>query len=86
LIAAKELGIFRDEGQEFDIVHIPLIQGLESLRDGDFCSGTAQAPLMTFPEWHGVKLVAALKQSTHWMLVMRREFFCLNRFVLTEVT
>jgi sulfonate transport system substrate-binding protein len=73
LIAAKELGIFRDEGQEVDIVHIPLMQGLESLRDGgvDFCSGAAHAPLMIFPEWCGVKLVAALMQGTHWILVMR---------------
>ena len=73
LIAAKELGIVRDEGQEVDIVHIPLMQGLESLRDGavDFCSGAAHAPLMIFPDWRGVKLVAALMQGTHWMLVMR---------------
>jgi ABC-type nitrate/sulfonate/bicarbonate transport system substrate-binding protein len=54
-------------------VHIPLMQGLESLRDGavDFCSGAAHAPLMIFPDWRGVKLVAALMQGTHWMLVMR---------------
>lgn len=73
LIAANELGLFADEGQEVDIVHIPLMQGLESLRDGgvDFCSGAAHAPLMIFPEWRGVKLVAALMQGTHWMLVMR---------------
>jgi NitT/TauT family transport system substrate-binding protein len=73
LIVAKELGLFTDEGQEVDIVHIPLMQGLESLRDGavDFCSGAAHAPLMIFPDWRGVKLVAALMQGTHWMLVMR---------------
>ena len=28
VIAAKELGIFSDEGQEVDIVHIPAMQGL----------------------------------------------------------
>jgi NitT/TauT family transport system substrate-binding protein len=73
LIAAKELGIFRGEGQEVDIVHIQLMQGLESLRDGavDFCSGAAHAPLLIFPEWRGVKLVAALMQGMHWILVMR---------------
>ena len=73
LIAAKELGIFKDEGQEVDIVHIPLMQGLGSLRDGgiDCCSGAAHAPLMIFPEWRGVKLVTALMQGTHWILVMR---------------
>jgi NitT/TauT family transport system substrate-binding protein len=73
LIAAKELGLFTDEGQEVDIVHIPLMQGLESLRDGaiDFCSGAAHAPVMIFPDWRGVKLVTALMQGTHWMLVMR---------------
>jgi ABC-type nitrate/sulfonate/bicarbonate transport system substrate-binding protein len=49
------------------------MQGLESLRDGavDFCSGAAHAPVMIFPDWRGVKLVAALMQGTHWMLVMR---------------
>ena len=26
---------------------------------------------MIFPDWRGVKLVAALMQGTHWMLVMR---------------
>jgi len=73
LIAAQELGFFRDEGQEVDIVHIPLKQALESLRDkaGDFCSGAAHAPLMVFPDWRGVKLVAAVTQGTHWILVMR---------------
>lgn len=50
LIAAKELGLFTDEGQEVDIVHIPLMQGLESLRDGavDFCSRAAHAPMVIF--------------------------------------
>ena len=73
LIAAKELGIFRDEGQEVDIVHIPLMQCLESLRDGavDLCAGAAHAPLMIFRDWRGVKLVMAAMQGTHWMLVMR---------------
>jgi len=73
LIAAQELGFFRDEGQEVDIVYIPLKQALESLRDKavDFCSGAAHAPLMVFPDWRGVKLVAAVTQGTHWILVMR---------------
>jgi ABC-type nitrate/sulfonate/bicarbonate transport system substrate-binding protein len=73
LIAAQKLGFFRDEGQEVDIVHIPLKQALESLRDKavDFCSGAAHAPLMVFPDWRGVKLVTAVTQGTHWILVMR---------------
>jgi ABC-type nitrate/sulfonate/bicarbonate transport system substrate-binding protein len=73
LIAARELGLFRDEGQEVDVVHMPLMQGLKSLRGGavDFCSGAAHAPLTIFPEWRGVYLVTALMQGTHWMLVMR---------------
>ena len=73
VIAAKELGMFSDEGQEVDILHIPLIQGLGSLRDGtvDLCAGAAHAPLTTFRDWRGVKLVMAAMQGTHWMLVMR---------------
>lgn len=73
LITAKELGMFREEGQEVEIVQFPLMQALKFLRDGDvdFCSGTAHAPVMIFPDWRGAKLVVALMRGTHWKLVMR---------------
>jgi ABC-type nitrate/sulfonate/bicarbonate transport system substrate-binding protein len=73
LIAAKELGIFEEEGQDVEIVPIRALGDVESLRDGavDFSSGTAHAPLMIFPGWRGVKLVATVSQGTPWMLVMK---------------
>ena len=73
LIAAKELGLFKEEGQEVEIVHIPALGDVEALRDGavDFSAGPAHSPLMIFPDWRGVKLVATIAQGTPWMLVMR---------------
>jgi ABC-type nitrate/sulfonate/bicarbonate transport system substrate-binding protein len=73
LIAAKELGIFKEEGQDVELVAIRALGDVEALRDGavDFSSGTAHVPLMIFPEWRGVKLVATVSQGTPWMLVMK---------------
>src|SRR5262245_4533994 len=73
LIAAKELGIFQEEGQDVELVTIRALGDVEALRDGavDFSSGTAHAPLMLFPAWRGVKLVATVSQGTPWMLVMK---------------
>ena len=34
LIAAKELGIFKEEWQDVEIVHIPALGDVEALRDG----------------------------------------------------
>lgn len=72
LIVAKELGMFKEEGQDIDIVTVRTGY-VESLRDGavDFSAGTAHHPLTVFPDWHGVKLVATMSQGTPWMLVMR---------------
>jgi ABC-type nitrate/sulfonate/bicarbonate transport system substrate-binding protein len=56
LIAAKELGIFEEEGEDVEIVTIRPLGDVESLRDGavDFSAGTAHAPLMILPERHAV--------------------------------
>jgi len=73
LIVAKELGIFKEEGQDVEIVHIPALGDVEALRDGavDLSGGPAHSPLLIFPEWRGVKLVTTLAQGTPWMLVMK---------------
>jgi ABC-type nitrate/sulfonate/bicarbonate transport system substrate-binding protein len=73
LIAAKELGIFQEEGQDVEIVTIRALGDVEALRDGavEFSCGTAHAPLMIFPGWCGVKLLATVSQGTPWMLVMK---------------
>jgi len=72
LIVAKDLGIFKEEGQDVDIVTIRTGY-VESLRDGavEFSAGTAHHPLTAFPDWRGVKLVATVSQGTPWMLVMK---------------
>jgi ABC-type nitrate/sulfonate/bicarbonate transport system substrate-binding protein len=73
LIVAKELGIFKEEGQDVEIVHISALGDVEALRDGavDFSAGPAHSPSIIFPEWRGVKLVATVSQGTPWMLVMK---------------
>ena len=73
LIAAKELELVKEEGQKVEIVHIPALGDVEALRDGvvDFSAGPAHSPLVIFPDWRGVKLVATIAQGTPWMLVMR---------------
>ena len=73
LIVAKELGFFEEEGQDIEIVPIRAPRDVEALSEGavDFSAGTAHAPLKSFPEWRGVKLVAAVSQGTPWMLVLQ---------------
>ena len=73
LVAAKALSIFEEEGQDVEILHCNALKAVDSLRDGavDFSAGPAHAPMMFFPEWRGVKLVAAISQGTPWMLVMK---------------
>jgi len=73
LIAAKALGIFEEEGEDVEIVLSNALGAVKYLRDGagDISAGQAHAPMMFFPEWRGVKLVAAVSQGTPWMLVMK---------------
>jgi NitT/TauT family transport system substrate-binding protein len=73
MIAAVELGFFRDEGLEatLDLVY-PVTSTFEGLRDGrsDLVGGSAHAPLYAFPAWGGCKLVCALSQHMYWFLVV----------------
>ena len=75
-IAAIELGSFKQQG--LDVVHeliFPNYKAYEALRDGriDFVAGPAHAALPAFPEWRGMKLLAALAQGMIWLLVMRAD-------------
>jgi NitT/TauT family transport system substrate-binding protein len=75
-IAAIALDLFAKEG--LDAQHkliFPNYKAYEALRDGevDFVAGPAHVILRAFPEWHGVKLLAALAQGTYWLLVMRAD-------------
>jgi ABC-type nitrate/sulfonate/bicarbonate transport system substrate-binding protein len=73
LIAAKELGIFDQEGQDVEIVHSNALGAVEYLRDGtaDLSAGPAHVPMMIFPDSLGVKLVVTVSQGTPWLLVMK---------------
>jgi ABC-type nitrate/sulfonate/bicarbonate transport system substrate-binding protein len=76
LIAAVEMGFFKDEGLDAKLeLLFPVPQLMADLRDGklDFVAGAAHATLMAFPDWRGAKLLAALAQRTYWFLVLRAD-------------
>ena len=72
-IAAIELGFFG-----LDVAHeliFPNYKACEAMRDGkiDFVAGPAHAVFRAFPDWEGAKLLAALAQGMHWLLVIRTD-------------
>jgi ABC-type nitrate/sulfonate/bicarbonate transport system substrate-binding protein len=75
-LAAVELGMFRKEGLdvEFELL-FPVNKSYEAMRDGkvDIIGGSAHSALAAFPEWKGVKLIAAQAQGMYWFLVMRAD-------------
>jgi NitT/TauT family transport system substrate-binding protein len=76
VIAAVELGAFRDEGLDMELELIfPVDHTLEVLRDGaiHFVGGSAHSVPFAFPGWQGGKLLAAQAQNMYWFLVLRKE-------------
>lgn len=77
LIAAVELGFFKDEGLDAEKVELffPVPKLMEALRDGmfDLVAGAAHAVLTAFPGWEGARLLAALAQRMYWLLVLRAD-------------
>jgi len=76
VIAAVELGFLEKQGLDAAIELIfPVTKTCEELRDGrlDFAGGAAHAPLYTFPDWEGCKLLCALAQNMYWFLVVRAD-------------
>src|SRR6187549_2814309 len=75
-IAAATLGFFEQQGLDISLELIsPLPDCINALRDGtvDFVGASAHAPLLSFPEWQGAKLLCAQSQGTYWLLVMRKD-------------
>lgn len=73
LIAAVELGCFRDEGFDASIELVfPVTKTYEMLRDGalDLAGGASHAALYAFRDWEGGRLVCALAQRMYWFLVL----------------
>ena len=76
IIAAVELGFFKEEGFDASVdLLFPIPKTFEALRDDhlDFVVGSAHATLLAFPEWQGAKLLAACGQHTYWFLVIRSD-------------
>lgn len=74
--AAVELGLTKAEGLDVGLeLLFPVNKTYEALRDGeiDFVAGSAHSALAAFPEWEGVKLLAAQGQGMYWFLVMRAD-------------
>ena len=75
-VAAVDLGFFKDQGIDATLENIfPVDLAFKKLRDGevDFVAGSAHAALVAFPNWQGVKLLAALSQGMYWFLVLRAD-------------
>src|SRR3954447_21106804 len=75
-IASVELGCLRDEGIEATVeLLFPVDAAYRALAAGevDIVAGSAHSALAAFPEWQGVKLLAAQGQGMYWFLVMRAD-------------
>src|ERR1041384_6188969 len=75
-VAAVTLGAFAKQGLDISLELIsPLPNCIRALRDGaiHFVGASAHAPLLSFPEWQGARLLCAQSQGTYWLLVMRKE-------------
>jgi ABC-type nitrate/sulfonate/bicarbonate transport system substrate-binding protein len=76
VLAAVDLGFFRDEGMEASVTLVPpQSKAFAALRDGamDVVAGAAHAALSAFPAWQGAKLLAAVRQHVPWALVVRKD-------------
>jgi ABC-type nitrate/sulfonate/bicarbonate transport system substrate-binding protein len=76
IIAAVELGFFKDEGFDAAVdLLFPVPKTFAALRDGqlDFVVGSAHATLLAFPQWQGARLLCAIGKYTYWFLVVRSD-------------
>ena len=75
-VAAVELGCLRDEGIDASVeLLFPVDAAYRALAAGevDIVAGSAHSALAAFPEWNGVRLLAAQCQGMYWFLVMRAD-------------
>lgn len=73
IVAAADLGCFTAEGLDVSIdLVFPIDRAYREMRDGrvDFVAGAAHAAVAAYPEWAGVKLLAAQAQGMYWFLVV----------------
>jgi ABC-type nitrate/sulfonate/bicarbonate transport system substrate-binding protein len=72
-VAAVDLGCLREEGIDAEVeLLFPVDAAYRALAAGevDIVAGSAHSALAAFPEWEGVKLLAAQAQGMYWFLVM----------------
>jgi NitT/TauT family transport system substrate-binding protein len=75
-VAAVELGCFKEEGIDAEVeLLFPVDAAYTALAAGevDLVAGSAHSALAAFPDWSGVKLLAAQAQGMYWFLVMRAD-------------
>jgi ABC-type nitrate/sulfonate/bicarbonate transport system substrate-binding protein len=76
VLAADELGLFRAEGLDVEIVLLPMLRGTKALRNGSvdlMAAGSVYDLLTEFPQWKGAKVLVAISQGTPWLLVVRAD-------------
>jgi len=76
VIAAVELGCFREEGLDVDLeLVVPVENALTALKDGslEFLGCSSHLVVGGFAEWRGAKLLCAQSQGMYWFLVMRSD-------------
>jgi NitT/TauT family transport system substrate-binding protein len=74
--AAVELGYFKEEGIDVDLVReYGGETGPGLLQDGaiHFLGGPAYIASLNFPDWKGAKLLCALSQYSYWFLAVRAD-------------
>jgi NitT/TauT family transport system substrate-binding protein len=75
-LAAVELGCFKEEGIEVELVRdYGADKGPVLMKEGTmhFLGGPAYLASRTFPGWQGVKLLCALSQYSYWFLAVRAD-------------
>lgn len=75
-LAAVELGCLKDEGIDATAeLLFPVSDTYRALAaaEVDVVAGSAHSALAAFPDWKGVKLLAAQGQGMYWFLVMRSD-------------
>ena len=76
VLAADELGLFKAQGLDVKIELAAMLGATKALRSGTadaMVAGSVHDLLTEFPQWAGVKVVAALSQGTPWLLVVRAD-------------
>ncbi len=75
-LAADELGYFKVEGLDARIELAAMMGATKALRDGSadaMIAGSVHDVLTEFPDWQGVKIIAALSQGTPWLVTVRAD-------------